>query len=64
MTDRERIEVYQLEDGTWSWRRVAADGTVTATSPETFAQKSDAQLAATTGNAGLPVGDADLKSRH
>jgi uncharacterized protein YegP (UPF0339 family) len=64
MTVQGRVEVYQRKDGAWSWRRVAADGTVTATSAESFAQKADAHLAATAGNAGLPVGDADLKSRH
>jgi uncharacterized protein YegP (UPF0339 family) len=59
-----RVEIYRRKDGHYGWRRKSANNNITATSGEGYTRKADVQRAAKKQNPGLPVMDADLKTRH
>lgn len=56
MTDR-HIEIYKDRSGEWRWRRVAANGNITADSAEGYLHRTDCLEMAYSENPGVEVFD-------
>jgi uncharacterized protein YegP (UPF0339 family) len=56
---RPRVKVYRDESAAWRWRRIAANGRITASSGESFASHWDARRAGERANSDAYVDHRD-----
>jgi uncharacterized protein YegP (UPF0339 family) len=55
MAGKRHAETYERRDGNYGWRRVSANGNITATGGEGYRTEEGARRAAERENPGLPI---------